>query len=59
MEEILSSGMPLGYGVVFMIESLNLPHYVSSGLITVTMFVVSTLRGYVVRQGGTHGELIK
>jgi hypothetical protein len=43
-------GIPIGFVVTFGVELLHLPPAISAALITGLMFLLSTLRGYLIRR---------
>jgi hypothetical protein len=43
-------GLPVGWAVCFSVELLGLSAAASAALITIIMFLFSTIRGYIVRR---------
>jgi Flp pilus assembly protein TadB len=43
-------GLPIGFGVTFTVEQLHLPPAWSAASITTLMFLLSALRGYLIRR---------
>jgi asparagine N-glycosylation enzyme membrane subunit Stt3 len=50
VEAATQAAVGVGYAVVFGVECLHLPTAWSAAVITVSMFLLSTLRGYVIRR---------
>lgn len=43
-------GIPIGFAVTFAVGLMGLPAAVSASLITLSMFLLSTVRGYLIRR---------